>query len=193
MSMKIKLYILAFLVFFFASFSGVLVGDNISSYFEEGSSFAFVEESPKIQPVHLLIPKLEISVDIESVGKDKDGRMGVPVDENNAGWWSYGAAPGQMGSTVLAGHVDRREGGPGIFYRLDALSINDTLEVVDLNGKRYIYRVIGKEVYPDHLFPMKKVFGRSDRSYLNLVTCVGLFDQTEQNYQDRLVVYSVLQ
>ncbi len=144
-------------------------------------------------PEQVFIPALSLVVDIENVGKADDGRMDVPQDENKAGWWTHGAKPGELGSMVLAGHIDRREGGAGIFFNLRDLNTGDEIRVRDKKGRVYVYKVTDKTIYNDENFPIEKVFAQKDKSRLNLITCSGFFDRTEENYVDRLVVYTELE
>ena len=143
-------------------------------------------------PSKLVIPKLDINAYVEAVGKDQTGRMDVPKKDQDVGWWKYGFKPGEIGNSVIAGHYDRKDGGPAVFYNLGDLEIGDKLEIVDGNGKSLTFRVVRKEIFKDAEFPLQEVFGETDSKYLNLITCEGSFDRVTKNYSDRLVVFTKL-
>ena len=141
-------------------------------------------------PSRLIIEKLGVDVPVEEVGEAPDGRMDVPKDEKNVGWWRLGVKPGEQGNAVLAGHFDNSKGEPSVFYYLNDLKIKDKIKVIDKNGKTIQFEVTEKEYFKDALFPIDLVFGQSDISQLNLITCAGTYDKDKSNYSDRLVVFT---
>src|SRR5436190_17454684 len=63
-------------------------------------------------------PDGTISGPVVGTGVDPGtGELAVPADAGVVAWYEYGPAPGDVGSAVLAGHVDWH-GVPGIFFRL---------------------------------------------------------------------------
>lgn len=142
------------------------------------------------EPVHITIPKMNISQSIEKVGEAKDGAMDIPKNENNVGWWEKGARPGEVGSAVMAGHVDRSTGGPGIFYQLGQLEKGDEVVVRDAEGKERRFAVIDVKTFSEEDFPMDYVFATKDARRLNLITCSGFFNQKKQSYSERTVVFT---
>ena len=143
-------------------------------------------------PEKLIIPKLNVRANVESVGEDDSGRMDVPKDDLNVAWWKYGAKPGGLGNAVLAGHLDTKIGDPAVFYELNNLEVGDEITVKDIENNTLTFIVSAKEIYIDDSFPLDEVFGATDKTRLNLITCTGYFDRGEKNYSDRLVVYSEL-
>lgn len=148
--------------------------------------------SPISKPAELSIPKLGIQSPIEYVGNDAKGNMDVPKDDMHVGWYEPGFLPGAKGNAVLAGHFDRKDGGPAVFYNLNQLEKGDEIVISDANAKLLHFVVVGKQSYPVSSFPVSTVFGPSDGKYLNLVTCEGTFDPTAKLYSDRLVVRAEL-
>jgi sortase (surface protein transpeptidase) len=117
---------------------------------ESPSQTQLVQAQPEVaEPIRLVIPSLGLDIVIEQVGMDDTGKMGVPVEVGNAGWWKYGAKPGEKGSAVLAGHVDTPDGQFGIFYELEKLLPGDQILVYDAEGIVHIYEVDFVQVYPD--------------------------------------------
>lgn len=145
------------------------------------------------KPAHMSIPKLGLSnIVVEHVGMDGNGQMEVPVVDDNVAWFQPGYKPGSRGNSVLAGHFDKPTGDPAVFYRLESMEVGDKIHLTDVDGVTQTYRVIDKVAYPYDNFPTSFVFGKSDRKMLNLITCDGTWDTVNQNYSNRLVVFSEL-
>lgn len=150
-----------------------------------------VQAQPEVaEPSTLSIPALNLNVEIEQVGEDENGRMGIPKVVENGGWWKYGAKPGEFGSAVIAGHVDTPTGETGIFYDLDDLVPGDVITVTDVDGMQHDFKVEFVQIYQDDDFPIDVVFERTDKKRLNLITCSGSFNIGQQNYEERLVVFA---
>lgn len=143
-------------------------------------------------PQRLVIRKLGVDAAVESVGLDSRGRMDVPRKDENVAWYNLGYKPGQNGSAVLAGHFDTRSGSPAVFYNIGKLESGDTIEVFDTNGKSLTYTVTSSVSYDFDEVPLQEVFATKGKTMLNLITCEGTYDQANQNYSKRLVVYSKL-
>ncbi len=141
-------------------------------------------------PEKLEIPKLKISADIENVGLIADNNMGIPKSDWSVGWFSPGPKPGEIGSAVIAGHLDSQTGKPAIFWNLRQLQAGDYIFVIDDGGNKKRFRVIGSEQYGAKNAPMEKIFGAQDGAYLNLITCNGTWNKQERNYDKRLVVFT---
>lgn len=68
-------------------------------------------------PVALRIPAIDVSVSLSTLGLNPDKTVQVPTQFQEPGWYRLGPTPGQVGSAVILGHVDDKEG-PAVFYRL---------------------------------------------------------------------------
>lgn len=151
-----------------------------------------VNRSPISEPQTVSIPKISITSRIEKVGEDEKGRMAVPKEVMNVGWYEFGYKPGEKGSAVFAGHLDKVSGEPAIFYSLNKLSVGDEIIVTDKNGKKLTFEVIKSQVYPFDQVPLEEIFASTDKARLNLITCTGSWNKDDKNYSNRLVVYSQL-
>ncbi|HET7099382.1 MAG TPA: class F sortase [Patescibacteria group bacterium] len=141
-------------------------------------------------PVRLLIPKINVNVVIESVGVTSKGNMATPKNTDNAGWFSLGPRPGETGSAVIAGHFDNIDGNPSIFANLSQLTAGDKLYIQDNRGEFKTFTVSSSKLFnPGYA---NSVFAPSDKAYLNLVTCEGVWDPDTKSYSKRLVVFSDL-
>ncbi len=143
-------------------------------------------------PTRIIIPKLNIEANIEQVGMTDTGRMDIPKNIDDVAWYDLGAKPGEVGSAVIGGHLDSKTG-PAIFYKLYTLKPNDYITIIDENNKTYNFKVSEVKVFSDNNFPINTVFTRNDQSRLNLITCYGTYSKTLSNYNQRVVVFSVLQ
>ncbi|MDW2886748.1 class F sortase [Exiguobacterium artemiae] len=142
-------------------------------------------------PKTLAIGKLDVKTNVEQVGLDKKGAMGTPKNEQQVGWYKLGPRPGDVGNAVIDGHTDTKTG-PAVFYQLHELKKGDKIEIKDESGRNLVFRV-KKLVEYGHLdAPLEKIFGASDRRNLNLITCIGTYDENEGTYDNRLVVFTEL-
>lgn len=170
---------------------GAILGATLAFYspktFRSKTTYYAIAHPGK--PTALTIPKLSIQTKIEHVGKDKTGAMDVPKNTENAAWYSLGFRPGQKGSAVIAGHFDDKVG-PAVFYHLSKLEKGDTVEITSDKQEKLVFRVVAIQTYPEKNFPKNKVFGKTDKQMLNLITCKGKFDKVKQEYSDRIVIYT---
>jgi len=143
-------------------------------------------------PIRLAIPAVKISSPIEYVGTKSDNSMDVPSNGTNVAWYRYGAAIGDIGNAVIAGHYDYYSTGKAVFWDLGKLRAGDMVEVYSTLGTKFTFRVNFTKVYPNNEFPNDTVFGSSNQRNLNLITCEGIFDPISANYDKRLVVYTTL-
>ncbi len=149
-------------------------------------------EEPAGLPVRISIPSIGVDAQMEFVGLDTEGKMDVPKDFDNVGWFELGYRPGEKGNAVMAGHLDTAYGGTAVFYRLKELTSGDEIYVYDEEGNELRFIVTGVEIFPFDRVPLAEIFGPSEERMLNLITCEGVFDNSNQNYSDRTVVYSVM-
>lgn len=144
------------------------------------------------EPATLIIPKLEVNASSESVGMDDQGRMDVPQNVVNVAWYNLGVKPGQKGNAVFAGHFDKPDGSPSVFNQLNSMEKGDTIEVVDLKGKKKEFIVTEKRVVKLSEFPLQEVFGDTTKARVNLITCGGKWDKEKKEYSERTIVFSEL-
>jgi LPXTG-site transpeptidase (sortase) family protein len=152
--------------------------------------------TPKAPPTpqRLLIPSIGVNALIERVGIVSDGDLETPQKNPwvDTGWYNDGPLPGQQGSSVIDGHLDRPGGYPAVFWYLRNVEIGDQVEVINSNGKKLFFRVTDVEYYPPTQAPLQEIFGNSGGNYLNLITCAGDWIPSLQQTTLREVVYSTL-
>jgi hypothetical protein len=144
-------------------------------------------------PITLRISAIGVDAPIERVGQDKKGAMDVPKNVDGVGWYELGTKPGELGSAVMDGHLDKVTGERAVFYKLASLKVGEEIIVEDEFDKEYRFKVVENRTYPYDKLPLVKIFTTSDRPRLNLITCGGEWDVANKNYSNRQVVYAVME
>jgi LPXTG-site transpeptidase (sortase) family protein len=146
-------------------------------------------------PVRLLIPVIGVNAPIEVVGVTPDGDLAVPARNpwTDVGWYGTGPSPGERGSAVIDGHLDRPGGYAAVFWHLQDLHQGDEVMVIDANGKTLRFRVTGIAFYSPQDAPVQEIFGNKTSAYLNLITCAGDWIPSQHQTTLRLVVYTSLE
>ena len=127
---------------------------------------------------------------VVDVGLEANGAMETPKGWWDLGWYKLGPVPGQLGNSVISGHLDS-DTGPAVFWNLGRLRKGDKIVVEMEDGTKRSFAVEKLESYPFNKAPLDRIFGPSDKARLNLITCAGVFDKGHANYSNRLVVYAV--
>ncbi len=146
---------------------------------------------PVVRATDLYIPKLKLRQSLVELGVDPAGTLQTPPTPEVAGWFTGAAAPGEVGPTVIAGHVDSTTG-PGVFYQLKDLARDDLVEVGRSDGRTARYRVTDVQTVAKDRFPTQQVYGPTAGAELRLITCGGTFDRVAGHYLRNVVVSGVL-
>ncbi|KJF15618.1 class F sortase [Acidithrix ferrooxidans] len=152
------------------------------------SKFATI---PSARPVQLTIPAIGINTYVGTLGLQANHQVMVPTNSHTVGWFIYGPTPGQIGSSVILGHVDSYLG-PGIFFNLKSLVAGDTITLVLADGTVTNFEVTKVVQYAKASFPDQLVYGSNGTRSLQLVTCGGTFDHATGSYESNIVVFSQL-
>jgi sortase (surface protein transpeptidase) len=160
-------------------------------------AIASAGHGPSVQrsmPVSVDIPAIGVTSRLLHLGLNSDGTVQVPslvTSADEAAWYKYSATPGQIGASVIEGHVDSDQG-PAVFFRLGALRPGDTIDVTLADGVTAIFRVTGVREYAKSNFPTKAIYGATDYASLRLITCGGVFDYATGHYLSSTVVFASL-
>jgi sortase (surface protein transpeptidase) len=139
-------------------------------------------------PVSIEIPAVGVDAPVVPVGLLADRTMEVPAVDQ-AGWYEPGPRPGAAGPAVIVGHVDSRRG-PAVFFRLRELRPGDRIVVGLDGGAARSFLVERVERRPKEDLPVGRIWNRTDRPVLRLITCGGSFDRGTGHYRDNLIVYA---
>ncbi len=141
-------------------------------------------------PARLIIPAIHINAFIEYVGLTSSGAMAVPQGPNDVAWFDLGPRPGSSGSAVIAGHEGWKDNIPAVFDSLHQLKAGDLIYIEDQKGATSTFVVQKTEIY-DQNGNSSTVFNSTDGlAHLNLITCEGVWNATEQSYSNRIVVFT---
>lgn len=186
---------------------GVLVFEGVHSYSttslpviakqHASSHIAAIPTSvvkAKIYPVRLEIPTIGVTSVVEPVGVLSSGDLETPAAHPwvDVGWYASGPIPGEQGSAVIDGHLDRPGGYPAVFWYLRNVHVGDAVIVVNAQGNSKRFRVTRVAFYPPQAAPLQEIFGNDSGTYLNLITCAGDWIPSQHQTTLRLVVYTVL-
>lgn len=141
-------------------------------------------QTPDIRRYSLFVPSLGITARLIHLSIS-GGKWNVDGLANNVGHLTGTAWFEEIptGNVVLAGHVEMRDGQPGIFARLHEVPLGETIVIRSDDDTRH-YRVIAAyETGPDDLAPLYA----TNTEILTLITC-GDYDFLANNYQSRLIV-----
>jgi hypothetical protein len=145
-------------------------------------------------PVLVHIPAIGVTSELLHLGVDAAGAIQVPslsTEAGEAAWYKYSVTPGQIGASVIEGHVDSYAG-PAVFFRLGALRPGDRIDVTLADRATAVFRVTGVREYLKSRFPAKVIYGRTAYAALRLITCGGAFDYSTGHYLSSTVVYASL-
>lgn len=139
-------------------------------------------------PVRVLIEAIGVDAPVTVKGLGPDGVMDVPDGPEDVAWYNFTARPGMGGNAVLSGHLDYRDYGRAVFWRLKDLQDGDVVEVRLDDGSVLRYRVSLKVSYDARTAPVPDILGPTIKEVVTLITCDGTFDSGSRNYSHRLVV-----
>lgn len=146
------------------------------------------------RPVSVDIPAIGVHSKLMHLGVNSDGTIQVPplrTRAAEAAWYKYSATPGEIGTSVIEGHVDSYQG-PAVFFRLGALTPGDRVDVTLADGITAVFRVTGVRQYAKSRFPAKTIYGAAGYAALHLITCGGAFDYSTGHYLSSTVVFASL-
>ncbi|WP_410984243.1 class F sortase [Bacillus cereus] len=140
----------------------------------------------KNHPTHISFPIKQANAPIFEVGVDDDGRMQTIADANSIAWYGKGAAPGETGNTILAGHRDWK-GDIGIFQYLEDIQLEEPVAITLEDGTTKTYLVAEKQSFYEEDVP-SYVMSQEGENRITLITCTGQFDKAKRSYVKRLIV-----
>jgi hypothetical protein len=132
-------------------------------------------------PVELDVPSIGVHSKLLYLGLNADGTLQVPplndpVKTKEAAWYDQSPTPGQVGPSVIEGHVDSAANGPSVFFRLGAMLPGQKIDVTLADGVVAVFEVDGVRSYSKAQFPTVTVYGNTNRAALRLITCGGDFE-----------------
>ena len=171
-----------------------------------GAASASSAPAPVADPTAITIPAIGAHSTLIPLGLGPDGELAVPpVDEPLQASWYAGAKPdvdgdeiqpGEIGPSVVAGHVDGvingKKGQPGIFARLHELKPGDEILIDRADGSQVRFLVDRVEKHSKADFPSEAVYGATTGPELRLITCGGAFNRSSGHYEDNWLAFATL-
>ena len=114
--------------------------------------------APGVVPARLSISAIGVDVDLVDLERDADGVLIPPGGLLEAGWYSGSVVPGDVGPSIIAGHVDDTETA-GIFARLKELHAGDLIEATLSDGTQVSFVVDDIQDVAKAAFPTEAVYG----------------------------------
>jgi len=141
-------------------------------------------------PTSLVIKNIAVDAKVKPVGLTVDGDMAIDNNAQELAWYQLGPKPGEAGNAVIAGHYGWKDGVASVFNDINKLKPGDIITSYDADGGTRDFVVTQIRMYnPDD--DATQVFISTDtKSHLNLVTCQGSWNSSQQTYSERLVVFT---
>ncbi|MFJ8634862.1 class F sortase [Streptomyces sp. NPDC093568] len=143
-------------------------------------------------PVRLLIPAIDVDTPVMRLGLAADGTVEVPpiAADDRAGWYRNSPTPGQVGPSVILGHVTVGGYGDGVFRRLKELREGDRIVARRQDGTSAEFAVGAVRTVAKAEFPAREVYGDVSGPELRLITCGG--PRSGDEYRDNVIVFAKL-
>ncbi|PZT76479.1 MULTISPECIES: class F sortase [unclassified Streptomyces] len=148
---------------------------------------------PRSEPTRLRIPSIAVDAPFTPLSIGASGRLDAPPpnDKNLVGWFKDGPTPGELGTSIVAGHVDTTTG-PAVFLQLRFLKPGATVDITRADGTVASFSVDSVETFSKADFPDDKVYADTPDAQLRLITCGGDYDRKAKDYEDNVVVFAHL-
>jgi len=151
-----------------------------------------ITASGPIIPARLVIPRIGVNAPVGAFGLEPDGKMAVPNNFTEVGWYKLGSKPGELGSAVMGAHVDNGGSVSGVFKHLKNLSVGDEIRVQNSHGEELEFRIVETRLYDYREKSTGEIFGNVGKKRLNLITCHGTYMPELDTYDQRLIVFAEL-
>lgn len=150
---------------------------------------------PHAMPTSIQIPAIDVSSPVNLVGLNPDHTLQVPQPGpryDQPAWYRYSPTPGEIGPSVIIGHVDSAANGPSVFFNLGRLVPGQRIQVSRDDHTTVSFDIDSVRSYSKDSFPAATVYGNTDYPALRLITCGGSFDHTTHQYRNNIVVFAHL-
>lgn len=144
------------------------------------------------KPKQVAITRLGIDYPVIELGQNPDETMETPpLFEKVTGWYKYSPTPGEIGPSIIVGHIDTYKG-PSVFWRLREAQPGDEISVMREDGSTVKFKVTAVKQFEQSNFPTDEVYGNTEDSELRLITCGGTFDKKTLQYSENTVVFATM-
>jgi len=150
--------------------------------------FDGIEEGPV--PISIEIENINVrDADVIPVGINAEDLSFEVPPADQVGWYEFGPAPGETGSSVLAAHI-AFDGVDGVFRYLEDVEVGSIVEIGFDDGTTRRYQIETLTEYVKEELPAS-LFARDGREQLALITCGGTFNYDVSSYESNTVAVAV--
>ncbi|MBT3162346.1 class F sortase [Streptomyces sp. Vc74B-19] len=151
------------------------------------------KQLPRARPTRLQIPSIGVDAPFTALAINSKGQLEAPPAQNTnlVGWYAKGVSPGELGTAIVAGHVDTATSA-AVFARLGELEKGDRFRVQRADGTTATFVVDETESFAKDDFPDERVYADTPDAQVRLITCAGDYDRTAKDYTENLVVFAHL-
>ncbi|WP_051898926.1 class F sortase [Sciscionella sediminilitoris] len=169
-------------------------GDEGAGKSAANAAPAAAKGMPRSEPTWVKVPSIDANSSLVPLGLNKDKTVEIPPVSQplQAGWYKYSPTPGQLGPSVILGHIDGNHK-KGIFWRLHEVKKGAKVLIGRKDGSVATFIVNKIKQIPKTSFPSDEVYGNTPDSQVRLITCGGEFDASKRSYKDNTIVYGQLQ
>lgn len=140
------------------------------------------------EPKKIRISKIGVDAFVQKSGVDQENKIAVPNNVHLASWFTDSQKPGHNGLSIISGHVSGRTV-DGIFKQLKEIAEGDEFEIELGSGEVKRYKVLRTDKVAE-AESANILFSQNPKvkSQVNLITCGGNFDESTDQYEDRVIV-----
>ena len=146
---------------------------------------------PKV-PRTITIESIGVDGCIERVGVDQNKLVAVPTNIHLAGWYEESVLPGEVGVSLIDGHVLGRYN-DAIFAKLGTVTPGAVISIEFGDGSSKKFEIFSLNTYD--LEKAQSEFlkqAQGVEKQLTLITCGGDFDRAAQTYNKRVIIQAKL-
>jgi len=143
------------------------------------------------EPVSIHIADVGIDASFVQLGRLADDTLETPADPWTVGWYKQSPTPGEIGPSVVVGHLDSPHN-IAVFWRLHELNPGQIVEITRADNSVARFKVDEVNQFSQDSFPTDRVYGPINYAGLRLITCGGVFNHATGHYNQNTVVFASL-
>ncbi len=146
---------------------------------------------PRSIPTRMNIESIGLSTSLISTTVGDLGELLVPSRYDVAAWYDKSPTPGEIGPSVIVGHLNSFEG-DAVFAKLSKLTPGSMITVTRADGTQANFKAEVIKEIPQDGFETDEVYGNINYAGLRLITCGGSYNFITGRYTNNTVVFASL-